>query len=386
MKKRIAIFGSTGSIGVQALKVINLHKEFFEVEVLTAQNNSELLIEQAIAFKPNVVAIGNEDHFTTVRNALEKHDIKVYAGGDALPQLTEMDSVDLVLMAIVGFAALKPTIAALENKKRVALANKESLVVAGDLLSKIAIQNNTHIIPIDSELSAIFQCLVGEFDNPIEKVVLTASGGPFRESDPAILQNISVKKALDHPNWEMGDKVTIDSATLINKGFEAIEAKWLFGLSPAQIEIVVHPQSIIHSLVYFKDGSVKALLSSPDMRIPIQYALSYPDRLPSPAKTLDLLSVKSLTFEEPDVKIFRNLALAFESLEKGGNLPCILNAANEIGVQAFLKEEIGFLQIPDLIEECMKSINYIKNPSLDDYFETDRITRLKAIEIIKTFD
>lgn len=386
MKKRIAIFGSTGSIGTQSLDVIKSNKEHFEVEVLTAQNNSDLLIRQAVEHKPNVVVIGNEDHYQKVYDAVFDHDIKVYAGADALSQVMQMDSIDIVLMAIVGFDALKSIIAALENRKTVALANKESLVVAGNIIYEIASKNKTQIIPVDSELSAIFQCLVGEFDNPIEKIVLTASGGPFRGFQKHQLQNVSVKEALNHPNWKMGDKVTIDSATLMNKGLEAIEARWLFGLSANQIEVVIHPQSIIHSLVYFKDGSVKAQMSNPDMRIPIQYALSYPERFMMSSETLDLLSIKSLTFDRPDVENFRNLALAFEALEKGGNMPCILNAANELGVQAFLKGEIGFLQIPALIEKCMENVNYIRKPGLDDYFETDRLTRAKAKELIQQFD
>lgn len=386
MKKRIAIFGSTGSIGTQALEVMKANKQHFEVEVLTAQNNSDLLIRQAIEHKPNVVVIGNEDHYQEVYDAVFDHDIKVYAGADALSQVIQMDSIDIVLMAIVGFDALKPIIAALENRKTVALANKESLVVAGNIIYEIASKNKTQIIPVDSELSAIFQCLVGEFDNPIEKIVLTASGGPFRAYQKHQLQNVSVKEALNHPNWKMGDKVTIDSATLMNKGLEAIEARWLFGLSANQIEVVIHPQSIIHSLVYFKDGSVKAQMSNPDMRIPIQYALSYPERFMMSSETLDLLSIKSLTFDKPDVENFRNLALAFEALEKGGNMPCILNATNELGVQAFLKGELGFLQIPALIEKCMENVKYIRKPGLDDYFETDRLTRAKAKELIQQFD
>jgi 1-deoxy-D-xylulose-5-phosphate reductoisomerase len=384
LKKRIAIFGSTGSIGTQSLEVISNQNDFFEVELLTAFNQHELLIEQAIRYKPNVVVIGNENHYNTVDEALGKYGIKVYAGSDALSQVMEMDSINIVVMAIVGFAALKPTLAAVENKKVVALANKESLVVAGNIIAETAIRNNSKIIPVDSELSAIFQCLVGEFDNPVKKIVLTASGGPFRGYNEKMLQNVSIKQALNHPTWKMGNKVTIDSATLMNKGFEAIEAKWLFNLRVNQIEIVIHPESIIHSLVYFTDGSVKAQLSLPDMRIPIQYALSYPGRLAKNSEMLDLVRVNTLHFEKPDVKKFRNLALAFEALKKGGNLSCILNASNELAVQAFLTKKIDFVQIPNLVEKCLESVDFIKNPDLNDYFETDRLTRIKATELIQT--
>jgi len=385
LKKRIAIFGSTGSIGIQALEVIQQKSELFEVELLTADNNSKLLIEQAIRYRPNVIIIRNEEKYKEVSEAVEKFDIKVFAGFDALTQAMEMDSIDIVLMAIVGFAALKPTLNALENKKTVALANKESLVVAGNVIAESAFRNKVKIIPVDSELSAIFQCLVGEFDNPVKKIILTASGGPFRGYDISNLKTITVNQALEHPTWKMGKKVTIDSATLMNKGLEAIESKWLFGFARDQIEVLIHPQSIVHSMVYFADGSVKAQMSEPDMHIPIQYALSYPDRLEMNRESLDLLRVQSLTFERPNVEIFRNLALAFEALEKGGNLPCILNAANELGVQAFLTGKIGFLQIPDVIEKCMKKIEFINNPGVNDYFETDRLTRKLANELINSY-
>lgn len=384
MKKRVAIFGSTGSIGIQSLEVIQEQSDYFGVELLTAYNNAKLLIEQAIKYKPNVVVIGNDDNYQEVSKALFNYDIKVYAGEQSLEQVTEMDSIDVVIMAIVGFAALKPTLSALKNKKIVALANKESLVVAGNIISSSAIKSQGRIIPVDSELSAIFQCLVGEFDNPVHKIVLTASGGPFRNYKLSDLKTVTVKEALKHPTWKMGKKVTVDSATMMNKGLEAIEARWLFDLTPEQIEVVIHPQSVIHSLVYFDDGSVKAQLSLPDMRIPIQYALSYPERLNSSAKPIDLLHVNSLTFEKVDVEIFRNLAIAFEALKKGGNLPCILNAANELSVQAFLTGKISFLQIPVIIEKCMEKIEFINDPNLDDLFETDMLSRRIAAEIIKT--
>jgi len=382
MKKRIAILGSTGSVGTQTLDVIDEQHDFFSAEVLTAFNNYELLIKQAIKYLPNVVVIGNPKHYTKVSYALSNYDIKVYAGEDAICQVTEMDTIDIVLMGIVGFGALKPILAALQNKKKIALANKESLVVAGEIISKAAIDNNTQIIPVDSEHSAIFQCLMGEFDNPIEKIVLTASGGPFRDKDTNYLENATPEEALKHPNWSMGKRVSIDSATLMNKGLEAIEAHWLFNIPPANIEIIVHPQSVIHSLVYFTDKSVKTLLSFPDMRIPIQFALSYPQRLPSSFPDLDLLKIKTLNFESPDVKKFRNLALAFKAMEIGGNMPCILNAANDVAVHAFLDKRIGFQQIPDIIEKSMQAIPLIKKPALSDYFETDKITRIKTNELL----
>lgn len=331
------------------------------------------------------MVIGNKDHYSEVRDALTNYEIKVYAGPDAVSQVMEMDTIDIVLMGIVGFGALKPIIAALKNKKKIALANKESLVVAGELISKIAIENNVEIIPVDSEHSAIFQCLMGEFDNPIKKIVLTASGGPFHDKDITYLKNVTVNEALKHPNWKMGEKVSIDSATLMNKGLEAIEAHWLFNIPPSNIEVIIHPQSVIHSLVYFTDGSVKTLLSFPDMRIPIQFALTYPHRLKSTFPTLDLLQINTLTFYSPDVKKFRNLALAFEAMEIGGNMPCILNTANDVAVEAFLDNKIGFLQISDIIEKSMNMIPLIANPVLTDYFETEKLTRLKATEILSNF-
>ncbi len=384
MKKRIAILGSTGSIGTQALDVIKTHSELFSVEVLTAYNNFDLLIRQAAVFQPNAVVIGNDDHYQKVREALDPLDIHVYAGDDAVNQIVEMSSIDLVLIAIVGFKGLHPTINTLRSRKPLAMANKESLVIAGDLISSTALNTGAPIIPIDSEHSAIFQCLMGEFNNPLKKVVLTASGGPFRGYTKDKLSRVTAREALAHPNWNMGNKVSIDSATLINKGLEAIEARWLFGLQPAQIEVIIHPQSIVHSLVYFTDSSVKAQLSLPDMRLPIQFALSYPDRLDSNLPSLDLSLVGALTFEQPDVENFRNLALAFEAMKKGGNMPCVLNAANETAVDAFLHDRIGFIHIPEVIEKCMEKAPFIRKPGMDDYVETDNIARIEANEFIKT--
>ncbi len=357
--------------------------DHFEVEVLTAYKNHELLVEQALKYNPNVVVIGNDKYYEEVSEALENSDTKVYAGEDAIEQITSMDTIDMILMAIVGFEGLKPTLSALENKKPVALANKECLVIAGDLITKAALENHTPIIPVDSEHSAIFQCLMGEGNNPIEKIVLTASGGPFRETSTEGLNNVTPFGALNHPNWKMGNKVTVDSATLMNKGLEVMEAKWLFGLQPDQIEVVIHPQSIVHSLVYFTDGNVKAQLGPPDMRLPIQFALSYPDRLTNRFPRLDLLKIHNLTFEVPDVKKFRNLALAFKALEKGGNTPAILNAANEIAVEAFLDNRLEFSQIPVVVEQCMDEVEFINNPVLNDYFQTTDLTRRKAKKIIE---
>ena len=383
MKKQIAILGSTGSIGMKALEVIKTFPDYFGAEVLTAFNNADLLIKQAIEFKPNVVVIGNDKYYQKVFDVLDPIDIKVYAGNRAIEQVLEMESIDQVLLGIGGFSGLKPLLSALHNKKSVALANKESLVVAGDLVSKIARENNAPIIPVDSEHSAIFQCLIGEHNNPIDKIVLTASGGPFRGISKKILEQVKPSDALKHPIWRMGNKVTIDSATLMNKGLEAIEAHWLFDIAPSKIEVIVHPQAIIHSMVYFADGVVKAQLGIPDMFVPIQFALSYPNRIPNKLPSLDLLQLKQLDFEAPDIKKFRNLALAFEALEKGGNMPCILNAANEIAVQAFLTERIGFNQIPEVIEKSMQTSFFIKKPTLEDYLETDKLTREKALRSLK---
>jgi len=383
LKKRIAILGSTGSIGTQALEVIQSHPQAFELEVLTANNNALLLIQQAIAFKPNVVVIGNEALYGQVFAALDTHDIKVYTGEQALCSVVEMDTVDLVLTAMVGYAGLKPTIRAITYGKTIALANKETLVVAGQLITELAQKKGVNIYPVDSEHSAIFQCLAGEFQNPIEKIILTASGGPFRGKDVAFLASVTKAQALKHPNWDMGAKITIDSASLMNKGLEVIEAKWLFNLRNEQIEVVVHPQSIIHSLVQFQDGSLKAQLGLPDMKLPIQYALGYPQRLKSSFPRFSFTDYGQLTFEQPDLKTFRNLALAYKAMEQGGNMACILNAANEIAVQAFLEDKIKFLEMPDLISTCMQKVSFLSNPSLDDYAATDAETRVMASELIR---
>ncbi|NOS55818.1 MAG: 1-deoxy-D-xylulose-5-phosphate reductoisomerase [Cyclobacteriaceae bacterium] len=381
-KKHIAILGSTGSIGTQALEVIAAHREKFEVEVLTAQNNADLLIEQAKNFKPNAVVIGNEEYYNQVKEALIPLDIKVFAGESALASVVQMDTIDLVLTALVGYAGLKPTIKAIEAGKTIALANKETLVVAGELVTQLARSKGVNIYPVDSEHSAIFQCLVGEFDNPIEKIILTASGGPFRGKKKDDLKNITKAQALKHPNWVMGAKVTIDSASLMNKGLEVIEAKWLFGLRPEQIEVVVHPQSIIHSLVQFRDSSIKAQLGLPDMRLPIQYALGYPERLDADFPRFNFSNYPALTFEPPDTETFRNLALAFKAMERGGNMPCVLNAANEIAVAEFLKDRIGFLEMSDVVEKCLSVVSFVSKPSLEDYVETDAETRRLANQFI----
>jgi 1-deoxy-D-xylulose-5-phosphate reductoisomerase len=382
-KKSIAILGSTGSIGTQALEVIAANPDKFEVEVLTAQNNSDLLIEQAKKFKPNAVVIGNEEHYSKVKEALIPLDIKVFAGGNSLLSVVQMDTIDLVLTALVGYAGLKPTIKAIEAGKNIALANKETLVVAGELVTKLAREKGVNIYPVDSEHSAIFQCLVGEFGNPIEKIILTASGGPFRGKKIDELKLVTRAQALKHPNWTMGAKVTIDSASLMNKGLEVIEAKWLFSLKTEQIEVVVHPQSIIHSLVQFQDSSIKAQLGLPDMRLPIQFALGYPERLKSDFPRFSFSNYPALTFEPPDTETFRNLALAFKALERAGNMPCVLNAANEVAVAEFLKDKVGFIQMSDVVEHCLAKIKHIVNPNLNDYVETDKETRRIAIEFIK---
>ena len=374
-KKRIAILGSTGSIGMQALGVVLEQKDRFEVEVLTAHRNADLLIEQAIAHQPNVVVIGEESLYDKVYAALDAHHIKVYAGAEALSQVVQMETVDLVLTALVGYAGLIPTLAAIDAEKNIALANKETLVVAGQLVTQRAKAKGINIYPVDSEHSAIFQCLVGEFHNPIEKIVLTASGGPFLGMNREALLNVTKKAALKHPNWDMGAKITIDSASMMNKGLEVIEAKWLFGLKQDQIEVIVHPQSIVHSLVQFKDGSMKAQLGLPDMKLPIQYALAYPDRLPNTFERFNFMDYPSLTFEQPDVKSFRNLQLAYDALEKGGNAPCVLNAANEVVVDAFLKDKVGFLQMSDTIADTLQKCTFVKNPSLEDYIASDAEAR-----------
>jgi 1-deoxy-D-xylulose-5-phosphate reductoisomerase len=381
-RKRIAILGSTGSIGTQALEVIRQQKEFFEVEVLTSFNNAELLIKQSEEFLPNAVVIGDVNKLEFVRNALSKLPVKVYAGQEALAEVVQMDTVDMVLTALVGYAGLKPTLNAIRSGKHIALANKETLVVAGELITKLAAEKRVNIFPIDSEHSAIFQCLVGELNNPVEKIYLTASGGPFRGRDKNFLSTVKKEQALKHPNWDMGAKITIDSATLMNKGLEMIEAKWLFGLKPEQIDVVVHPQSIIHSIVQFEDGSMKAQMGLPDMKLPIQYALGFPYRLKSDFKRFDFMDYPSLTFEKPDSGTFRNLALATEAMKSGGNMPCIINAANEIAVAAFLKDQVGFLEMSEIISGCMQKISFVKNPTYEDYVTTDEETRKKAQELI----
>ncbi len=373
--KRIAIFGSTGSIGTQALEVIAANPTLFTAEVLTAQQNEKLLIEQALRFQPNVVVIGDEKKYSVVKEALQDKGIKVFAGEKALEEVAAMDCYDLMLASIVGYAGLRPTLAAIKNGKAIALANKETLVVAGDIVMRTALENKVPIIPVDSEHSAIFQCLVGETKNKIEKVILTASGGPFLGRKTNYLVNVKREHALQHPNWSMGAKITIDSATLMNKGLEMIEAKWLFNLRPQQIQVVVHPQSIIHSMVQFEDGSIKAQMGLPDMKLPIQYALAFPHRILNQYPRLDFKAVKSLSFEEPDVKTFRNLALASEALEKGGNLACIMNAANEIVVYAFLRNRINFLDMTTIIEKTMQSVPFIQHPTLEEYFESDAAAR-----------
>ena len=381
--RRIAILGSTGSIGTQALDVIAAHPEVFEVEVLTAQNNADLLIEQAKKYKPNAVVISNDVHYTTLKEALQHEPIKVFAGENALASVVQMDTIDVVLTALVGYSGLRPTIKAIEAGKAIALANKETLVVAGALITQLAREKGVNIYPVDSEHSAIFQCLVGEFQNPIEKIILTASGGPFRGKKREELGRVTKAQALKHPNWTMGAKVTIDSASLMNKGLEVIEAKWLFGLWADQVEVVVHPQSIIHSLVQFEDSSIKAQLGLPDMRLPIQFPLGFPQRLKSDFPRFDFGTYPALTFEKPDTETFRNLALAYEALNRGGNMPCVLNAANEIAVAAFLKDQIGFLQMSDVVEQSLARMDYVAEPGYEDYVQTDQKTRLVATELLK---
>jgi 1-deoxy-D-xylulose-5-phosphate reductoisomerase len=382
-KKHIAILGSTGSIGRQALEVIERYPDEFEIEVLTARNNAELLIQQARKHIPNHVVIVHEDKFEMVSAALASLPVKVYTGNDSLEQIVTMESIDMVLTAMVGFSGLIPTLSAIGAGKDIALANKETLVVAGELVTQMAAQKKVRIYPVDSEHSAIFQCLEGEDPGAVEKIILTASGGPFRGKSIGHLRTVTREQALKHPNWYMGDKITIDSASLMNKGLEAIEAHWLFNLRHDQIEVVVHPQSIIHSIVQFHDGSMKAQMGIPDMRIPIQYALSYPNRLRSPMPRFSFTDYPDLTFEAPDTKKFRNLALAFEALKTGGNAPCILNAANEVVVQAFLDEQLGFMEMPDIIEKTMSLVRLIDHPAIRDYLETDREARRVASEIIR---
>ncbi len=385
MKRRIAILGSTGSIGTQALEVVKQHPDKLDIEVLTAHSNAPLLIRQALEFMPNAVVIAKESMYQRVYEALDPYDIKVYRGSESIEQIVEMDSIDIVLVALVGWSGLKPTLRAIEAGKTIALANKETLVVAGELVTKLAREKGVNIYPVDSEHSAIFQCLAGEFHNPIEKVILTASGGPFRGKSHEELLKVTKAQALKHPNWNMGCKVTIDSASLMNKGLEVIEAKWLFNLAIPQIEVVVHPQSIIHSMVQFADGSIKAQLGMPDMRLPIQYALTYPTRLPSQFPKFSFDQCQQFTFEKPDKENFKCLNLAYEAIRLGGNMPCIMNAADEVAVHAFLREEITFLQIPELIEQCMGKSSFVSNPSLSDYEASDNESRAIATELIGRF-
>ncbi len=383
MIKRIAIFGSTGSIGTQALEVISTHADKFSAEILTAHSNHELLIKQAIQFNPNCVVIGDEKKYNLVKDALANTNVKVFAGEKALEEVAAMNCYDMMLAAIVGFAGLKPTLQAIENGKAIGLANKETLVVAGDIVMQKAIEKKVPIIPVDSEHSAIFQCLVGEGRNKIEKIVLTASGGPFLGRKPNYLVNVKRDHALQHPNWSMGAKISVDSATLMNKGLEMIEAKWLFNLQPNQIQIIVHPQSIIHSMVQFEDGSIKAQMGLPDMKLPIQYAMAFPNRISSDFPRYDFKKPANLTFEEPDLRTFRNLVLATEALQKGGNMPCVLNAANEIAVYAFLRNRIGFLDMTEVVEQALSKVAYIEKPSLQDYFDSDGAARTFAASLIQ---
>ena len=381
-KKRIAIFGSTGSIGTQALDVIAANPDLFTAEILTAQTNDTLLIKQALQFQPSTVVIGDDRKYLAVKEALAHTDTKVFCGEKAIEEVASLDAYDMMLAAIVGYAGLKPTLRAIEIGKPIALANKETLVVAGDIIMRKAMEKRVPIIPVDSEHSAIFQCLVGEGRNKIERVVLTASGGPFLGKKPNFLVNVKKDHALQHPNWSMGAKITIDSATLMNKGLEMIEAKWLFNLNHDQIQVVVHPQSIIHSMVQFEDGSIKAQMGLPDMKLPIQYAMAFPQRIPNQFPRYDFKKPNVLNFEEPDTKTFRNLALAIEAMRLGGNMPCILNAANEIAVYAFLRNRIGFLDMTEVVEQTMAKISFIEKPALEEYFETDGEARNFAASLI----
>ena len=382
MKKRqLAILGSTGSIGTQALEVVSEHSDLFEVYALTANNQVDLLINQARKYMPEVVVIANERKYPELKEALEDLPIKVWAGADAIAQMVQSEPIDMVLTAMVGYSGLRPTISAIKAGKAIALANKETLVVAGELIMKLAAEHKVPILPVDSEHSAIFQCLTGAYDNPIEKILLTASGGPFRTKSLEELATVTKAQALRHPNWTMGAKITIDSASMMNKGFEMIEAKWLFDVTPDQVQVVVHPQSVIHSMVQFEDGAVIAQLGIPDMKLPIAYAFSFPTRMRSMAPRLDFNQYSTLTFEEPDMERFRNLAFAFEAARQGGNMPCILNAANEVVVAAFLQDRIGFLQMSDVIEQTMRKASFIVNPSYEDYVATDTAARGLAAEL-----
>ncbi|MGZ8516826.1 MAG: 1-deoxy-D-xylulose-5-phosphate reductoisomerase [Chitinophagaceae bacterium] len=381
--RRIAIFGSTGSIGTQALEVIAANPLLFSVEILTAYSNDQLLIEQALKFNPNIVVIGDEKKYQKVKEALNSTEVKVFAGEKALEEAAAVDCYDLMMAAIVGYAGLRPTLQAIEIGKPVALANKETLVVAGDIIMRKALEKRVPVIPVDSEHSAIFQCLVGESRNRIEKIILTASGGPFLGRKPNYLVNVKREHALQHPNWNMGAKVSIDSATLMNKGLEMIEARWLFNLQPSQIQVIIHPQSIIHSMVQFEDGSIKAQMGLPDMKLPIQYALAFPKRIANAFPRYDFKKVNTLTFEEPDLRTFRNLGLAIEALNKGGNLPAVMNAANEIAVFAFLRNRVNFLDMTDVIEKTMNKVSFVQEPTLEEYFESDGMARNYAADLIK---
>ena len=382
-KQTVAILGSTGSIGTQTLDVIDRHSELFEVYALTAHNNIDLLVEQAKRYRPEVVAIADERHYKTLREALDGLPVKVFAGADSICQIAAMSPIDTVVTAMVGYSGLLPTVRAIEAGKKIALANKETLVVAGELVTDLALRNRVDIVPIDSEHSAIFQCLVGENENSVEKLILTASGGAFRDTPKDDLRLATAADALRHPTWKMGAKITIDSATMMNKGFEVIEARWLFDIPIDKIEVIIHPQSIVHSMVQFCDGSIKAQLGQPDMRHPIQYALTFPDRLNAQVERANLADIHQLTFEKPDYEKFRNLRLAYDALRRGGNIPCILNAANEVAVDAFLKGKIGFFAMSDIIEQTISETVFISSPTLDDYIATDREARARSSEKIK---
>ncbi|MFW5658222.1 MAG: 1-deoxy-D-xylulose-5-phosphate reductoisomerase [Bacteroidota bacterium] len=382
MKKKIAILGSTGSIGTQALDVIDAHPDKFEVEVITANNNVDLLVEQAFRYLPNVVVIANENKYKIVKDRLASLPVKVYAGFEAVGSVVEMETIDMVLSAMVGFSGLIPTVNAVKNNKQIALANKETLVIAGELVTRLSEENNVPIYPVDSEHSAIFQCLAGEDPNAIEKIILTASGGPFRGIDKESMNKVTREQALNHPNWCMGAKITIDSATLMNKGLEVIEAKWLFGLKRKEIDVIIHPESIIHSMIQFRDGSIKAQMGLPDMKLPIQYAMGFPERLASNYTRFDFTKYPALHFEAPDIETFRCLAIAYEVMEKGGNYPCAMNAANEIAVDAFLCELIGFNSIAEIIEKTLGKISYLARPDLEDYIQTDEEARNIARDFI----
>lgn len=381
--KRLAILGSTGSIGTQALDIVEANPHLFSVKVLTAHNNVTLLIQQALKFRPKIVVIANDEHYDVLSDALEIEGIEVYSGSLALQQVVFDDEIDMVVAAMVGYAGLLPVVNAIKAGREIALANKETLVVAGDIITRLCAENNVKLLPVDSEHAAIFQCLEGERHQDIDKILLTCSGGPFRKFSLEELEKVTSKQALAHPNWSMGAKITIDSATLMNKGFEVIEAKWLFDIPASKIDVVVHPQSIVHSLVQFNDGSLKAQLGLPDMHLPIQYAMCYPGRVKNNFPRFNFVDYPELTFHKPDTKKFRNLALAYYAVARGGNMACIVNAANEIAVDAFLKDHIRFLQMPVLIEQCMQQMAFISHPEIDDYIETDKETRRKALEIIK---